>query len=448
MDLLSNREWAILTWLTALFLYVRYAPRMKPVRESTLGVIKRFFVWQIQSVLILALFYVSIVVYFLHESNLWHVGQLKNTVIWFSAVAFLSLFEIENYKKDSGLLKNAVLDNIKLVALIEFLIGYYVLSFWAELILFPTLVLTTLIHAYSQTDKRYKRIEKLFGAFLAIFCFLLIIYALYQLTANLLDFAKPETAEDFLLPPLLTFTYLPFIFFLVVYTTYENIFLRLRFSVEDKWVRRFTKIYAVIVFNLRIKELERWIWMLQVRDIKTIRDVFKAWRDFKDMRMVEKKPPSIPRNEGWSPYSAQEFLKDYGIETGHYKELHGDWFASAPYVEFGIGLIPANITYYIDGNSRAARSLKVAVNINDPKGAEISRDKMLGAAETLFQKSTNHSLPNKVKEAIIKEENLEISYDLHHLSFEKDIWPNHSLNGYTLRFCISMQENARESQIG
>ncbi len=447
MDLLSNREWAILAWLTALVLYVGYVSGMQLVREYALDVIKGFFVWKIQSVLILALFYVSLVVYFLHANDLWHIGQLKNTVIWFFAVAFLSFFDLEKYKKDSGLFKKAILDNIKLIALVEFLIGFYVLSFWAELILFPILVLITLIHAYSQTDKKYKSVETLFETVLALFGFSLIVYALYELTTSFSEFVKPETAEDFLLPPFLTLAYLPFIFFLVVYTTYENIFVRLQCSVKDRWVRRFTKAFALIAFNFRIKDLERWVWMIQVRDINSFRGVFRAWRDFRAMRKVEENPPSISKNEGWSPYEAQGFLKEHGIETEHYKELQGDWFASAPYVEFGDGLIKANIAYYIDGNSRSTRSLKVIVNINDGTDADIARDKMLNVAEMLFQRSTNHTLPEKIKEAIISEENLDDVYDLYSLSFEIDVWPNHRLNGYSLRFCIAMLEDSQKHQV-
>ncbi|AFU97813.1 hypothetical protein [Simiduia agarivorans] len=444
MDVLNNREWSILIWFTALALYVGLSPRMQEVRASLIDVIQSFFVWKIQSVLFLALSYVSIVVYFLHEMDMWHIGQLKSTLIWFFAVAFLSFFDIENYKKDSGLFKKTLLDNIKLIALVEFLIGFYVLPFLAELILFPVLVLITMPHAYSQTDEKYKSVETLFGTILAIFGFSLIIYALYELATNFFVFTKPETAEDFLLPPFLTLAYLPFIFALVIYTTYENIFVRLQFSIKNKWVKRFTKAFALIVFNFHIKDLERWVWMLQVRDTNNLRDVFKAWKDFRAMRKVEKTPPSISKNEGWSPYEAQGFLKEHGIETGYYKELQGDWFASSPYVEFGDGLIKANIAYYIDGNSRSARSLRVTVNINDGKDTDLARNKMLDAVETLFQKSTNHILPEKIKEAIINEKNIDDIYDLYSVSFENEVCANHRLNGSTLRFCIAMLEDSQK----
>lgn len=113
MDVLNNRELSILIWFTALALYVGLSPRMQEVRGSLVDVIQSFFVWKIQAVLFLALFYVSIVVYFLHEMDMWHIGQLKSTLIWFFAVAFLSFFDIEVYKKDSGLYKKIVLDKAR-----------------------------------------------------------------------------------------------------------------------------------------------------------------------------------------------------------------------------------------------------------------------------------------------------------------------------------------------
>jgi len=440
MDVLNNREWAILIWLIALLMYVVFMPKMEPVRHSALKTLKCFFVWKIQALLLLALFYVSLVVYFLHEMSLWHIGQLKNTLIWFIAVAFLSFFDLDKYKKNSGLFKRTILDSIKLITLVEFLISFYVLPILAELIFFPILVLITMMHAYSLTDKKYKSINNLFETILALIGLSLIVYAIYELVTNFSRFAKTGTVEDFLLPPLLTFTFLPFIFFMVVYTTYENIFVGLQFSIKDKRVKRFTKVFTVIVFNVRFKQLERWMWMLQVRDINYISDIFSTWKYLRNILKIEKNPPTIPRNEGWSPYQAQGFIKSHGIETGYYKELEGEWFSCSPPVEFGEGLFPSIITYYIDGTRRAANSLKLSISVNDSNNRDQVKDKMLEVAETLYQKSVGKKLPEEFQKIIFDEEKHEHQYGPYKVSFKKDVWPNHSLKGYSLNFHISIAE--------
>jgi hypothetical protein len=255
MDILDNREWAILIWFTASLLYMSLKPNLQPVRLSALSALKCFFTRSIQSIIILAFIYVSLVIYVLYRIELWHLDQLKDTLIWFIAVAFLSFFEIEKYKKDNKRFRDVVIDNIRLIAFIEFLVGLYVFPLWAELILLPAATFITMMHVYSQTDRNHKIVETLLGNILAIIGIGLIGYSLHELIINFSDFTKPETAKDFLLPPILTLAYLPFIFFMVIYTTYENIFSQLNFSVKNKWPLRFTKAFSLIVFNLRLKEL-------------------------------------------------------------------------------------------------------------------------------------------------------------------------------------------------
>jgi len=265
----------------------------------------------------------------------------------------------------------------------------------------------------------------------------LIAYSLYTLLHSFSEFATLETAHDFLLSPLLTLAYLPFIFFMVIYTAYKRVFLCLSYSVKNTWTLRFTRIFSLIMFNVRIKELERWISILQSHNIKTIRDVFKTWEDFRCVRKIEKKPPVISKNDGWSPYKAQNFLNSYDIKTGYYKELEDSWFASSSDLEFGDEINPSNIAYYIDGNDRAVQSLKVVINVNDSKDSDAARVKMLGISETLYQHAVGEDLPIEFQKAICIEESRKIEYPQLKVFFEKRIWSEHRLNGYSLIFCIS-----------
>lgn len=415
---------------------------MVEVRHSFSVVAKSFFAWKIQAVLLLSLLYVSLIVYLSYDIGLWNLGHLKSTIIWFFSVAFLSFFDIEKYKNDSSLFKRLVLDNVRIIALVEFLIGFYVLPFWAEIILLPILVVMTAMHALSQSSDEYKIVENLFGTILSLIGLLLIIYSVYELIINFSGFAKQETIEDFFLPPLLTLAYLPFIYFMVIYTTYENIFVRLHFSIGNKWVRRFSKVFAIAAFNLRVNDLERWVWMLQTREANTVKDVFKAWRELREILQIEKCPPSVSTDEGWSPYQAMEFLKSHNIKTGNYKELGGEWFACSQYVEFGQELFPSTIAYYIDGTKYVAKSLKISISVNDSKSGSEARAMMLKAAESLFQGALLESLPKECEVAINNEEGYESMCLPHKISFAKEIWPSHRLGGYSLIFCISIPKAA------
>ena len=438
VDILSNREWALLLGFSAFSLYLKTSPKMVEVRHSFSAVAKSFLAWKIQAVLLLSLLYVSFIVYLSYDIGLWNLGHLKSTIIWFFSVAFLSFFDIEKYKNDSSLFKRLVLDNVRIIALVEFLIGFYVLPFWAEIILLPILVVMTAMHVLYQTSDEYKIVEKLFGTILSLIGLSLIICSVFALFINFSDFAKQETIEDFALPPLLTLAYLPFIYFMVIYTTYENIFAGLHFSIGNKWVRRFSKIFAIAAFNLRVNELERWVWMLQTREANTVKDVFKAWRDLRVILQIERCPPSVSTDEGWSPFQAMKFLKSHNIKTGNYKELGGEWFACSQCVEFGQGLLPSTIAYYIDGTKYVAKSLKISISVNSSKSGSEARAMMLKAAESLFQGALLESLPKECEVAINNEEGYESMRLPHKISFKKDIWPSHRLGGNSLIFCISI----------
>ena len=45
------------------------------------------------------------------------------------------------------------------------------------------------------------------------------------------------------------------------------------------------------------------------------------------------------------------------------------WGADSSYLEIGSGILPNNIAYYIDGTEKAAKKLKLKMNINLPEEA-------------------------------------------------------------------------------
>ncbi|MDZ4316914.1 MAG: hypothetical protein U0989_19380, partial [Azonexus sp.] len=135
MDFLNNREIAIALWITAIAIYIFSSSKMKDIRKSFKGLISAFFARQIISVLILMIIYMGIFVYFMSEANLWNAEQIKNTVFWVVAVGLMSLFKLESIKKDKSFFKHSVIDNLKILAVIQFVIGIYTFPLWAELLL-------------------------------------------------------------------------------------------------------------------------------------------------------------------------------------------------------------------------------------------------------------------------------------------------------------------------
>ncbi len=115
MDILNNREIALVLWILVISIYIFSSSKMVEVRNSFKGVLAAFFVRQIISVLCLMVAYMAIVIYWLSELELWNFEQLKNTVFWCVSFGFMSLFKLEKIKQDMHFFKHSVLDNLKLL---------------------------------------------------------------------------------------------------------------------------------------------------------------------------------------------------------------------------------------------------------------------------------------------------------------------------------------------
>lgn len=102
MDILNNREIAVVLWLLIIFIYILSSSKMVETRNAFKGALVALFVRKIISVLCLMVAYMAIVIYWLSEFNLWNYEQLKNTIFWCISVGFMSLFKLEKIKKDKS----------------------------------------------------------------------------------------------------------------------------------------------------------------------------------------------------------------------------------------------------------------------------------------------------------------------------------------------------------
>ena len=122
MDFLNNREMAIALWVAAIAIYIFSSSKMRDIRKSVRALLSAIFARRIISVLILMIIYMGVVVYLMFEAGLWNSGQIKNTIFWVVAVGFMSFFKLESIKKDKSFFKSSVIDNLKILAIIQFVV--------------------------------------------------------------------------------------------------------------------------------------------------------------------------------------------------------------------------------------------------------------------------------------------------------------------------------------
>jgi len=238
IDLLNKREKAIIIWLVIFLVWVL---SQKTIRNSIFGVLKALFQKKIFIVIVAMLLYVGLVVLFFYRIQLWDSSLIKDTIFWVG-VAFILLMNANKATQDEHYFKKILLDNLKLILVIEFIVNLYVFSLWVEIILMPLLFVIVVMGVVVEMKKEYMSVKKIIDFTLVTFGIFLIIFALFNIFSGYQSFATSDNLRALILPPLLTLAYMPFLYFFALLMAYENLFVRLDiFLKKDKNLAKFTK---------------------------------------------------------------------------------------------------------------------------------------------------------------------------------------------------------------
>lgn len=278
---LSNREIATIIWLFILFVWVL---SNRSVRKTFLSLLKAFFVRQILVSIILMILYISSLVALSYQIGLWNTTQIKNTIIWSLGVAFLMFFNANNVNEDENYFRNAVLDNLKLIILLEFIINLYVFNLMVELVQLPIMTLLVIMLALAESDAKYQQVKTLLNPILAIIGIGFFLFAVYRINNDFNKFLTLDNLRDFLLPPVFSVLFLPFIYLMTLYARYENLFIWLRFFIRDPDVLIYAKKRIVMAFWFNLKSLNEWSRKITEIPIKNKNDVLDSLRPFKANR--------------------------------------------------------------------------------------------------------------------------------------------------------------------
>jgi hypothetical protein len=362
MDL-STRETAILVWLLVGVAFCLAHPGIRP---AFWHVVRAATQWRLL-VLFGALYaYLGLVIWGLSALSLWDLGQTKNTMAWSVAVGIVTMFRLPNLAEDVPFFRDWLLDNLKLIALVEFIVAFYTFPLPVELMLQPVLFFVFGMLAVAGSDERYKSAKAFLDGLVTALGLGVILYTVYMLFSDFEGFFTARTLRDFYTPIALSLTLLPFMFGVRVFMTYERVFKALPFVIRDDDVRRYARLRALLAFGGSPTLLSRWHRYVSAHSPGSRDDVLRAIRDVQGARRRENMPVSVPAANGWSPDLARHFLTPSGIVTRDYHRFHDEWYASSDLVELSSDAMPDNVGYYIEGDDLVATRLRLVLNVNNP----------------------------------------------------------------------------------
>lgn len=275
----TTREIATIVWLTLVIILALFKHN---VRSSVLKVITALFRKQIIAPIILILTYNILVVYGLYAIGFWSFALLKDTVVWFVFAAIPLMVSFITSKDSENIFHKILVDNLKALIIVEYIVGTYTFPLLVELLLLPFAFFVVMLDVVARSDPKFASASKAISIIQLSLGLAVLSLSLYGAALDYLDLFSPGTLSGLFLTPLLSILLSPFIFLAVLYSRYESLFVMLNVGPNKSrdikgYARR--RIFKYLAFNLdKIQEFHyshgRKLIMVQTKD-----DIDRILRD-------------------------------------------------------------------------------------------------------------------------------------------------------------------------
>jgi hypothetical protein len=272
----TNREIAILVWSIVI---IAWLLSQKSLRSSIVDLLKASVA--ITPPILIMFLYVSVIVFTLYINHFWNSTMIKDTTLWVIGGALVMLFSSMKAMEDERHLRDVVVQNLAFLIIIEYIISQYVFALWIELTLVPVLTLLGMVQIVAATKKDFLSVKKLFDILLALIGLFLIAHALYGILSDVKSFVTPDNLRSFLLPPILSIAFLPFLYGFVLWMKYSNVFVRIKVFNIDKDLARYAKWQVFLTCGLSLECLNGWSKKMGVLHLENREDMRRITQEFK-----------------------------------------------------------------------------------------------------------------------------------------------------------------------
>jgi hypothetical protein len=227
------------------------------VRRAILEVLKAFFNKKIIIPLIAMLLYIVFMVLAFKKIGFWDVSATKDTILWTLGSAFATYFSINKVAQDSSYFKNVILDNIKFILIMEFVVNLYSFSLPAELIVMPVVTFIAMSNVFAESKQEYKKVSKLLNFILGVFGLYLLAFTFREIVLDFQNFATIKNLRDFFLPPLFSIVLLPFVYVMALFMQYEMFFVRIDIANKNSDFTKYAKRRILVACHVNLSKLNK-----------------------------------------------------------------------------------------------------------------------------------------------------------------------------------------------
>lgn len=269
MEIFNNREIATGIWLFIIFIFIITKQNF---RKSLPSLIKSFFQTKVITIFLIILIYTSAIVISLYFLKFWNISLLKDTIIWFFFIGIVICINSITSKDYDNLFKKIIVDNIKIIIVYEFIVNVYAFHIIAEFFFVPFVTFIVLLDTVASIDKKNIALSKILKILQFLIGLSVLGYSIYKIITDFKNFMTLNTLKDFLLAPVLTISFLPFIYIILLFTSYEQIFVRLNLGYKkDKKLINYSKKEIIKYCLLSLKKVNN-ILRNNIHELMSIKD--------------------------------------------------------------------------------------------------------------------------------------------------------------------------------
>ena len=172
--------------------------------------------------------YIALAVQGLFLVGLWKQNLLKGTILWFAFSGLALMFLEARADHNQSIWRLAVVDQLKVIVLVQYLVNTYAFAFPIELLLAPVLTAVVLLDEIAKRDAKYSGVATLTTWLQTLFGFGILALATHQAVSHSERFQTLDTLRAVILPPVLSAVLAPLIYLLSLFLAYEQLLLRLK----------------------------------------------------------------------------------------------------------------------------------------------------------------------------------------------------------------------------
>lgn len=283
---LNGREEAVAVWLIVALVW---ALTRAEIRSSLASVAAVFIRPKVSGPVLAGVGYSAVVVWVLSAFGFWATWMVKDTIFWFLGTALV--LKLQTAGKDARFFKKIVRDVLAVGVVIQFVVNLYAFPLYVELWLVPLVFSAGACLALAQSEPRYELARRAIEVFVVAIGLLLLSFSIGDILGDLETFTSLNTVRAFLLAPVLTVAFLPFLFLFALVAAYELVFMRLDHALRkngladgrDHWALRLAVVRAC---GLRLSRVNRFspTVMPKLYAADSTEDVRAAVDDFARLR--------------------------------------------------------------------------------------------------------------------------------------------------------------------